>query len=48
MNKHLENMNDDINPHREPPPRWFIIGCLVSLIVIVAGVVLFFYGVFGN
>lgn len=29
------NERDDIQPYREMPPRWFSIGCLVTVIVVI-------------
>lgn len=29
------NDQDDINPHRDPPPRWATIGCLVTVIIVI-------------
>jgi len=28
------NDQDDIKPYRDPPPRWFSIGCAVIMIAI--------------
>jgi len=48
MTNHLENMNDDIKPYPEPPPRWFSIGCLITIIAIVYFIVRFFVRLFGG
>ena len=37
-------MNDtnDINPHRDPPPPWWVMGCFLICVVFVGGVVFVF------
>ena len=41
------NNQDDINPYRDPPPRWFVIGCMLTLTIIIFGIILFFLKIFG-
>ena len=36
------NDSNDTIPHRDAPPPWFVMGCFLSFVMIVAGIVFIF------